>query len=68
MLETYAHVTPKMRSSAVSKVRVFFGSGDAIAPPPGVATPHVDTGAEVECDPPVTPGRSEEASQVDGKR
>lgn len=49
-VETYAHVTPRTRSSAVSKVRGFF-SGGAMASEVGVATPRV----EVDCDPPVPP-------------
>lgn len=67
VLETYAHVTAKMRTSAVSKVRGFFGQAAALDEA-GVSTPRVDTGAEVECDPPVTPRPCEEASADGGRR
>jgi len=54
VVETYAHLTPRMRSSAVSKVRGFFradlGLGDE-----GMAVPHVESGREVDRDPFVTP-------------
>jgi hypothetical protein len=53
LVETYAHVTPRMRTSAVSKVRGFFGTGPAIVDG-DVAIPHVDTEAEVARDLPVT--------------
>lgn len=50
MVETYAHVTPKMRASAVSKVRGFFvstsGPSDA-----SVAAHRVEAGVEAACDP-----------------
>jgi integrase len=44
VVETYAHVTPRMRSSAVSKVRGFFGQAGAAAEA-GVARPRVETGS-----------------------
>jgi integrase len=54
VVETYAHVTPRMRSSAVSKVRGFFrpdlGTGDG-----DMAMPRVEPGADLDRDPPVTP-------------
>lgn len=45
-LSTYAHVTPRMRSSAVSRVRGFLGS-DPGARDAAVVRPAVDTGAAV---------------------
>jgi hypothetical protein len=60
VVETYAHVTPKMRSSAVSKVQDFF-EPDAGAAAGGVARPRVDAGGDAVRDLPVTsptwPGR-----------
>ena len=53
VVETYSHVTPRMRSSAVSKVRTFFDVepvSDA-----GVARPRLKGGGEALGDPPVTP-------------
>jgi hypothetical protein len=66
LVETYAHVTPRMRTSAVSKVRSFFGAGSAIVDG-DVAIPHVDTGAEVARDLPVTSLGSDEASEAPTK-
>ncbi|MBO0832511.1 MAG: site-specific integrase [Actinobacteria bacterium] len=54
VVETYAHVTPRMRSSAVSKVRGFFRV-DLSLGDEGMAMPHVETGGSVDRDPPVTP-------------
>lgn len=39
LVETYAHVTPRMRTSAVSKVRGFFSTGSAMVDG-DVAIPH----------------------------
>lgn len=66
LVETYAHVTPRMRTSAVSKVRSFFGTGSGIVEG-DVAIPHVETGAEVARDLPVTSLGSEEASETQGR-
>lgn len=66
VVETYAHVTPKMRSSAVSKVQDFF-EADRGAATAGVARPRVDTGGKVVCDPPVTPLRPTEPKQALGE-
>ena len=44
VVETYARVTPRMRSSAVSKDRRFFGQAGAAAEA-GVARPRVETGS-----------------------
>ncbi|MDQ6636640.1 MAG: site-specific integrase [Candidatus Dormibacteraeota bacterium] len=52
LVETYAHVTPRMRSSAVSKVRGFFGP-DMAAADAGVARPRIETGDEAGRDLPV---------------
>lgn len=65
-LETYAHVTPRMRSSAVGKVRGFFGPAGALVGEADVAMPLVETGGEGDCDPPVTPRASHEASEGRG--
>lgn len=62
VVETYAHVTPRMRTSAVSKVRGFFGVASAVVDG-DIAMPHVDTGAEVARDLPVTSLASEETSE-----
>lgn len=43
-LETYAHVTPRMRSSAVGKVRGFFGSASMPVGEANVAAPLLETG------------------------
>jgi integrase len=53
VVETYAHVTPRMRSSAVSKIRGFFG-GRIDASDQSVARPRVDVRSEVGRDLPVT--------------
>jgi integrase len=54
VVETYAHVTPRMRSSAVTKVRGFFRA-DLGAEDSDMAMPRVEPGADVDRDPPVTP-------------
>ena len=51
VLETYAHLTPRMRSSAVGKVRGFLGTATALLGEADVAMPRVETGAEGDCDP-----------------
>lgn len=48
VLEAYAHVTPRMRTSGVGKVRGFFGAG-ALAS--DVAMARVDTGSGDDRDP-----------------
>jgi hypothetical protein len=63
VVETYAHATPKMRSSAVSKVGDFF-EADRGAATAGVARPLVETGGHVICDPPVTPAGATESKKA----
>ena len=63
VVETYAHVTPRMRSSAVSKVRGFLGS-DPGARDAAVVRPAVGTGAALR-EPPVSPPGSVEPWRAD---
>ncbi|HEX4212751.1 MAG TPA: site-specific integrase, partial [Candidatus Dormibacteraeota bacterium] len=63
VVETYAHVTPRMRSSAVSKIRGFFGAGTEVAEA-GVARPRVDVVSEVGRDLPVTSQPAEATQDV----
>ncbi|MGH7867403.1 MAG: tyrosine-type recombinase/integrase, partial [Candidatus Dormibacteraceae bacterium] len=53
IIETYAHVTPKMRSSAALKVRGFFGDG-SLGVDLNVAMPRVKAETLEACDLPVT--------------
>ena len=64
VLETYAHVTPRMRSSGVGKVRGFFAATVVAS---DVAMPRVETDSDDERDPYVTPRASPEASDALGK-
>jgi hypothetical protein len=54
VIETYAHVTPRMRSAAVSKVRAFLGA-DPGARPGAVVRPPVGIGGGAFREPPVSP-------------
>lgn len=63
VVETYAHVTPRMRSSAVSKVRGFLGS-DPGARDAAVVRPAVDTDSALR-EPPVSPQGFSEPSRAD---
>lgn len=54
VVETYAHVTAKMRSSAVAKVRQFFGPTASAPDDEHVARPSVDSRPAISGDLPVT--------------
>jgi len=58
VVETYAHVTPRMRSSAVSKVRGFLGT-DPGAGEAAVVRPQVVGEVEAFREPPVSPQGSQ---------
>lgn len=65
VLETYAHVTSKMRFSGVGKVRGFFGAASAlVGAETEVAMPLVQTGPDDDRYPYVTPTASAEASEA----
>lgn len=67
VLETYAHVTAKMRFSGVGKVRGFFGAaGVLVGVDAEVAMPRVQTGSDDARDPYVTPTASEKAHEGRG--
>ncbi len=65
VVETYAHVTPRMRSSAVGKVRGFLGT-DPGAGEGAVVRPQVVSEVDAFREPPVSPQASQ--GQADTSR
>jgi Phage integrase family len=65
VIETYAHVTPRMRSAAVSKVRAFLGA-DPGAGAAALMRPPVASGDGAFREPPVSPLEGSDGREAQG--